>query len=35
MRRSKSVSEHPRPETIALHGGQEPDSATNARAEPT
>ncbi|MSX03135.1 MAG: bifunctional O-acetylhomoserine aminocarboxypropyltransferase/cysteine synthase, partial [Actinobacteria bacterium] len=23
-----------RPETIALHGGQEPDSATNARAVP-
>ena len=28
------MSEHPRPETIALHGGQEPDSATNARAVP-
>jgi len=28
------VSEHPRPETLALHAGQEPDSATNARAVP-
>jgi O-acetylhomoserine (thiol)-lyase len=28
------VSEQPRPETIALHGGQEPDSATKARAVP-
>jgi O-acetylhomoserine (thiol)-lyase len=28
------VSEHARPETIALHGGQEPDSATKARAVP-
>jgi O-acetylhomoserine (thiol)-lyase len=28
------VSEHPRPETVALHGGQQPDSATNARAVP-
>ena len=27
------MSQH-RPETIALHGGQEPDSATNARAVP-
>ncbi len=28
------MSDHPRPETVALHGGQEPDSATNARAVP-
>ncbi len=28
------MSEHPRPETVALHGGQQPDSATNARAVP-
>jgi O-acetylhomoserine (thiol)-lyase len=28
------VSEQPRPETVALHGGQEPDSATKARAVP-
>ncbi len=28
------MSEHPRPETLALHAGQEPDSATNARAVP-
>jgi len=28
------VSEQQRPETIALHGGQEPDSATNALAVP-
>jgi O-acetylhomoserine (thiol)-lyase len=27
-------AEQPRPETIALHGGQQPDSATNARAVP-
>src|SRR5271154_6364023 len=36
MRRSEepNVSEHARPATIALHGGQEPDSATNALAVP-
>ena len=28
------MSEQPRPETIALHAGQEPDAATNARAVP-
>jgi O-acetylhomoserine (thiol)-lyase len=28
------MSEQLRPETLALHGGQEPDSATNARAVP-
>ncbi len=28
------MTDHPRPETVALHGGQEPDSATNARAVP-
>ena len=29
------MSDQPhRPETIALHGGQEPDPATNARAVP-
>ncbi|HEX7609857.1 MAG TPA: O-acetylhomoserine aminocarboxypropyltransferase/cysteine synthase [Solirubrobacteraceae bacterium] len=28
------MTEHPRPETVALHGGQQPDSATNARAVP-
>jgi O-acetylhomoserine (thiol)-lyase len=28
------VTDNPRPETVALHGGQEPDSATNARAVP-
>ena len=28
------MSEHHRPETVALHGGQQPDSATNARAVP-
>ena len=26
--------QQPRPETIALHGGQEPDPTTNARAVP-
>jgi hypothetical protein len=31
--RGTSVSEHPRPETIALHGGQEPYSVTSARFE--
>ncbi len=28
------MSDQHRPETVALHGGQEPDSATNARAVP-
>ncbi len=28
------MSDAPHFETIALHGGQEPDSATNARAVP-
>jgi O-acetylhomoserine (thiol)-lyase len=28
------MSDHFRPETLALHGGQSPDSATNARAVP-
>ena len=28
------MSEQLRPETLALHGGQSPDSATNARAVP-
>ena len=29
-----STNGHQRPETIALHGGQSPDPATNARAVP-
>ena len=32
--RSRPMTDSLRPETLALHGGQEPDSATNARAVP-
>ena len=32
--RSRPMTDSLRPETLALHGGQEPDRATNARAVP-